>query len=137
MPAFDLPPHSGSGKGAGPSLHGNDQQVTERRSLRDYFVILRERLWIALPVALLVSISLGYYQARETPMFSSVATMQFERPERIVLNEQVVDSSIRSEADLNTHLKFLESSRLRSMVAQSFTPDEVKILQRPYLKDLP
>src|ERR1700712_2289760 len=134
MPAFDLP--SGSGKGAGPSLHGNDQQVTERRSLRAYLVILRERLWIALPLPLPVSISLGYYQARETPMFSSMATMQCERPERIVLNEQVVDSSIRSEADLNTHLKFLESSRLRSMVAQSFTPDEVKVLQRPYLKDL-
>jgi len=135
MPAFDAPPHAGPGRG--PSLHGNDQQITERRTLRDYFVILRERLWIALPIALLVAISLGYYQARETPMYSSMATMQFERPERVTLNEQVVDSSIRSEADLNTHLKFLESSRLRSMVAQSLTPDEIKILQRPYLKELP
>src|SRR3954462_6526063 len=76
MPAFDAPPQTGPGKGT--SLHGNDQQVTERRTLRDYLVILRERLWIALPVALLVAISLGYYQARETPMYSSVATMQFE-----------------------------------------------------------
>jgi len=135
MPAFDAPPQTGPGKTA--SLHGNDHQVTERRTLRDYYVILRERLWIALPIALLAAISLGYYQARETPMYSSVATMQFERPERVVLNEQVVDSSIRSEADLNTHLKFLESARLRSMVAQSLTPDEVKILQRPYLKNLP
>src|SRR4051812_49152357 len=135
MPAFDAPPQTGPGKGT--SLHGNDQQVTERRTLRDYYVILRERLWVALPIALLVAISLGYYQAKETPMYSSVATMQFERPEHVVLNEQVVDSSIRSEADLNTHLKFLESSRLRSMVAQSLTPDEAKILQRPYLKDLP
>ncbi len=135
MPAFDAPPPTGSGKAA--SLHGNDQQITERRTLRDYYVILRERLWIALPVALLVAISLGYYQAKETPMYSSVATMQFERPERVVLNEQVVDSSIRSDADLNTHLKFLESARLRSMVVQSLTPDEVKTLQRPYLKNLP
>ncbi|HEY4247666.1 MAG TPA: polysaccharide biosynthesis tyrosine autokinase [Lacunisphaera sp.] len=136
MPASDLPPHSGTGRGSGSSLHGNDQQITERRSLRDYYVILRERLWIALPIALLIAISLGYYQARETPMYSSTATLQFERPERVVLNEQVVDSSIRSEADLNTHLKFLESARLQSMVAQSLTPDEVKILQRPYLKQL-
>jgi len=135
MPAFDAPPQTGHGKAA--SLHGNDHQITERRTLRDYYVILRERLWVALPVALLVAIGLGYYQARETPMYSSVATLQFERPERVVLNEQVVDSSIRSEADLNTHLKFLESARLRSMVAQSLTPDEAKILQRPYLKELP
>src|SRR5260370_42416056 len=89
----------------GPSLHGNDQQVVEKRSLRDYYVILRERLWIALPVALLVSLSIGYYQAQEIPMYSSTATMQFERPERVVQNEQVVDTSVRSEVDLGTDRK--------------------------------
>lgn len=122
---------------SGPSLHGNDNQVVERRSLRDYYVILRERLWIALPVALLVSLSVGYYQAQETPMYSSTASMQFERPERVVQNEQVVDTSIRSDIDLNTYLQILTSQRLRTMVAQSLTPDEVRLLQRPFLKDLP
>ena len=120
----------------GPSLHGNDQQVVEKRSLRDYYVILRERLWIALPVALLVSLSIGYYQAQETPMYSSMATMQFERPERVVQNEQVVDTAVRSEVDLGTYLQILGSGRLRTMVAQSLTPDEIRLLQRPYLKDL-
>lgn len=119
-----------------PSLHGNDQQVAERRSLRDYYIILRERLWIALPVALLVSLSFGYYKAQETPMYSSVATMQFERPERVVLNEQVIDTAVRSDIDLNTYIQILTSGRLRQMVAQSLTPEEIKILQRPYLKEL-
>jgi succinoglycan biosynthesis transport protein ExoP len=119
-----------------PSLHGNDQQVAERRSLRDYYIILRERLWIALPVALLVSLSFGYYKAQETPMYSSVATMQFERPERVVLNEQVVDTAVRSDIDLNTYIQILTSGRLRQMVAQSLTPEEIKVLQRPYLKEL-
>lgn len=118
------------------SLHGNDQAAVERRTLRDYFIILRERLWIALPVALLVSLSLGYYQARETPMYSSTATMQFERAERIVISEQVVDPSIRSDADLGNYLQILNSARLQSMVAQSLTADEVRTLQRPYLKNL-
>lgn len=120
-----------------PSLHGNDNQVVERRSLRDYYVILRERLWIALPVALLVALSWGYYKAQETPMFSSSATMQFERPDRVVTTESVVETAVRSDIDLNTYIKTLESARLRTMIAQSLTPDEVKILQRPYLKDLP
>jgi len=118
------------------SLHGNDQQVVERRSLRDYYVILRERLWIALPVALLVALSVGYYKAQETPMYSSTATMQFERPERVVLNEQVIDTAVRSDIDLNTYIQILNSGRLRQMVAQSLTADEIKTLQRPYLKDL-
>jgi capsular exopolysaccharide synthesis family protein len=110
--------------------------VVERRTLRDYIIILRERLWIALPVALLVALSVGYYQAQETPMYSATATMQFERPERVVLNEQVVDASVRSEIDLNTYKQILESGKLRAMVIESLKPDEVKTLQRPYLKDL-
>src|SRR5882724_2202407 len=128
MSAPDAPlPTTAPARAPGPSLHGNDQQVVERRSLRDYYVILRERLWIALPVALLVSLSYGYYMARETPMYSSTATMQFERPERVVLNEQVVDSSVRSDIDLNTYIKILESGRLQIMVAQSLNSEEAKI----------
>ncbi len=119
------------------SLHGNDDPVVERRSLRDYYVILRERLWIALPIALLVAVSVGYYRAQQTKMYSATATMQFERPERVVLNEQVVDSSVRSEIDLVTYQKILESGRLRSLVAQSLSPEEIKTLQRPYLQELP
>jgi capsular exopolysaccharide synthesis family protein len=136
MPDVDALPPSAPLKSSGPSLHGNDNQVIERRSLRDYYIILRERLWIALPVALLVALSWGYYKAQETPMYSSTATMQFERAERIVQNEQVVDTSVRSEIDLGTYLQILNSGRLRTMIAQSLTPDEVKILQRPYLKEL-
>ncbi len=118
------------------SLHGHDEDVAERRSLRDYYIILRERLWIALPVALLVALSVGYYQAREVPRYSATATMQFERPERVVLSEQVVDNSLRSEIDLNTHLQVLNSGRLRSLVVQSLSPEEIKLLQRPYVKEL-
>jgi capsular exopolysaccharide synthesis family protein len=135
MPPENLPPQSPS-QAAGSSLHGNDNQVVERRSLRDYYIILRERLWVALPVALLVSLSVGYYKAQETPMYSATATMQFERPERVVISEQVVDTSVRSDIDLNTYIQILRSGRLRTMVAQSLTPEEIKILQRPYLKDL-
>jgi succinoglycan biosynthesis transport protein ExoP len=119
------------------SLHGNDDQIVERRTLRDYYIILRERLWIALPVALLVAVGVGYYQAQETPLYSATATMQFERPERVVLNEQVVDPSVRSDIDMNTYINDLKTGRLHSMVAQSFNPDELKALQRPYLKDAP
>jgi len=119
------------------SLHGNDEQVIERRTLRDYYVILRERLWIALPIALLVAVSVGYYQAQEIPMYAASATMQFERPDRIVQSTTVIDQSIQNEYDLNTYNKILESGKLRSLVVNSLTPEEVQKLQRPYLKELP
>lgn len=136
MSAPDVLPTTAPARPPRPSLHGNDSQVVERRSLRDYYVILRERLWIALPVALLVALSWGYYQAQEIPMYSSTATMQFERADRVVQSDVVVDTSVRSDIDLNTYLQILNSGRLRTMIAQSLTPDEVKTLQRPYLKDL-
>ena len=111
MAAFDPLPSAGPSKSATTSLHGNDNQVVERRSLRDYYIIIRERLWIALPIALLVGLGVGYWQAQETPLYSSSATMQFERPDRVVLNEQVVDNSVRSDADLNTYLQILNSGK--------------------------
>ncbi len=117
------------------SLHGNDEHVAERRSLRDYYVILRERLWIALPVALLVALSVGYYKAQETPMYAASATMQFKRPEIVVNIQSVTDQTPRSDIDLNTHIKVLESGKLRSAVAQSLTPAEIKLLQRPWLAE--
>src|SRR5688572_30559269 len=114
------------------SLHGNEEHHVERRTLRDYYIILRERLWIALPVAVLVAASLAYYRAKETPMYRATATMQFERPERVVQSEQVIDQSVRSEIDLNTNIKLLESGRLHTMVVQSLTPEDIRVLQRPY-----
>ena len=113
-----------------------DEHVVERRTLRDYYIILRERLWIALPLALLVSLPLGYYQMQQTPMYESRATMQFERPEKIVMVDQVMDQAPRSEVDINTYLQRLNSASLRSKVIESFTPDEIAILQRPYRKDV-
>ena len=119
------------------SLHGQEEQAVERRTLRDYLIILRERMWIALPVALLVAVGVGYYQAEQPKMYSATATLQFERPERVVLNEQVVDPSVRSEIDLNNYITDLKSNRLHALVAQSLTPDEVRTLQRPYVEGAP
>ena len=37
---------------------GRDEEIIERRTLRDYYIILRERLWIALPLALPAAVNL-------------------------------------------------------------------------------
>ncbi|MFA5262470.1 MAG: polysaccharide biosynthesis tyrosine autokinase [Opitutaceae bacterium] len=120
-----------------PAHAKEDDEIIEHRTLRDYYIILRERLWIALPLALLISISLGYYQSRETPLYMSRATMQFEKPDKIVTTQGVSSPEVTSEVDINTYIEVLRSSSLRSRVVQSLSPDEVKILQRPYLKNLP
>ncbi len=116
---------------------GRDEEIVENRTLRDYYIILRERLWVALPLALLVAISIGYYQSRTTPLYRSSATLQIEKPEKVVTSQEVVDTGINSDIDLNTYLQVIASAKMRTRVQESLTPKEREILQRPYLKDLP
>jgi len=115
----------------------DDENVVERRTLRDYYIMLRERLWIALPLALLVAVGYAYKNLQVTPMYASQATMQFEKPDRVVMADAVVDQGIRSEIDINTHTQVLRSAWLRERVLSSFTPEEIKILQRAAIKRLP
>ena len=124
---------------AKPAAHGashDGENLVERRTLRDYYIILRERLWIALPIALLVAVPMGYFKARQTPMYLSVATMQFEKPETVVTSQVVIDPTVRNDIELNTNIQILNSARLRTKVIESFTPDEVNLLQKPFLKNL-
>ena len=114
-----------------------EDDVVERRTLRDYYIMLRERLWIALPLALLISVGYGYRQMQVTPMYAARATMQFEKPDTVVAIQGVVDTSVRSDIDLNTHLEVLRSGMLAAEVRASLSPEEQMILKRAELKRLP
>ena len=114
-----------------------EDDVAERRTLRDYFIILRERFWIALPLALLVSVGYGYKKMQVTPMYSARATMQFEKPDTVVPIQGVVDQVVRSDIDLNTHLEVLKSSMLAAQVRATLTSEEQLILKRAALKHSP
>ncbi len=116
---------------------GDDEIAVERRTLRDYYIILRERLWIALPIALVVSVGFFYWQVRKTPIYQAVASLQFEKPETVVTSQGVVDPSVRSGEDINTYIHDIDSNRLRNSVIQSFTPQERAILERAALQRLP
>jgi capsular exopolysaccharide synthesis family protein len=113
-----------------------DDDLLQRRTLRDYYIMLRERMWVALPLALLLSIGYGYYKSRETPMYSAWATMEFEKPETIVTTQGVVDPSIHSDVDINTYIQLLISQKLRAKVVDSLTADDKKLLLRPAMKRL-
>lgn len=115
-----------------------EEPLTERRTLRDYIIILRERFWVALPLALLISIGYAYHKASQTPMYSATATMRFERPSIGVTGGPTVanEGNIVGKLDLNTALQEMGSGMMRSRVLRSLTPDEIRILQRPYLADL-
>jgi capsular exopolysaccharide synthesis family protein len=113
-----------------------EDDAVQRRTFRDYYIILRERLWIALPIAILVSLSYGYWKARVPKLYQAVATLQFEKPTTVVVTQSVVDSTIRNDYDINTYVQDMQSNKVREMVIAALTPDEQKILLRPYVKTL-
>ena len=117
---------------------GKDDEIIERRTLRDYYIILRERLWIALPLALTVALGLIYYQSRETPMYRSLATMHFDKSE-VVLNQnsKVYNPDVENEVMLNTYITMIRSDTLKNQVRASLSPEDQKVLLKPFLKDLP
>jgi uncharacterized protein involved in exopolysaccharide biosynthesis len=119
------------------SRPGDEENVTERRTLRDYYIILRERVWISLPIAAVVALGFFYMQARKTPIYEAVATLQFEKPETVVTSQGVTDPSVRSDMDLNTYIHDINSNKVRSDVVESFTPAERAILARAAMKRLP
>lgn len=120
-----------------PPPANQEEEVAERRTLRDYYIIIRERLWIALPLALLISVGYCYKKMQVTPTYHAQATMQFEKPETVVLTTGVTDQSLRSEVDINTIIEVLRSRMLRTRVTESFTPPEQQVLQRAALKASP
>lgn len=124
-------------KSTQPNGADRDDDVVERRTLRDYYIILRERLWIALPLAVLVAVGYGYQKMKVTPTFAARATMQFEKPETLVNAQGIIDQAVRSDVDLNTYIEQLKSDRIRGRVMDSLTPEEKSILRRAGLKNLP
>lgn len=99
--------------------------------LQDFLVQLRERLMITLPLALLIALLVGYYEASALPMFSSSTTLQVERPEKVVESTEVVESTLSSEVELNTYLQIFNSNAIRSLVLESLTAEERARLTPP------
>lgn len=120
-----------------PPPPSHDDEVVERRTIRDYYIILRERLWIALPLALLISVAYCYKKLQVSPSYYAAATMQFEKPDTIVNSTGVASAAISSDLDLNTTIEVLNSQMLRKRVIESFKPDELERLQQNILRASP
>ena len=130
-----MPDSSSNSPASAPGFPRYDSPL-ERRTLRDYYVIVREHLWLALAVALLVTAPLAFQSARQPRIYASTATLQFQRPERVVTSDPIADTSIRTDAELKTYLLLLESTKLRMRLVESFSAAEVTLLQKPYLANL-
>lgn len=116
--------------------YGDSGAGTAQRSLNDYLLILRERVWYIVVVFLVVFSSALVYTLGETKLYQSSATVQILRRDLTPMPgvQQVAESEIRSAEDLNTQIKVIESTTLIRRVADKLKGDELRQFLAPYEK---
>lgn len=115
--------------------YGGGDSGGAHRSLHDYALVLRERIWYIIVVFLVVFSSSLVYTLSQTRIYESTATVQIFRRDPAVLQVQsVMPNEINSAEDLNTQVKLLESGAIIQAVAARLTGDELRQFLQPYLK---
>ena len=98
-----------------------------QRNIRDYTLILRERIWYVVVVFLVVFSAAAVYTFTSTKLYQASATVTVLRRDPVVMKvEGVIDNDIRSVEDFNTQVKLLESGTMISKVAERLTGDDLK-----------
>jgi capsular exopolysaccharide synthesis family protein len=106
-----------------------------RRSLEDYLLILRERIWYIVVVFLVVFSSSLVFTLSDTSIYQSVATVQILRRDPTIMQvQQMMDNEIRSTEDLNTQIKIIESGTLVKRVVDRIKGDDLRAFLTPYEK---
>lgn len=133
--AGSAPAEYGSGGyGYGYSANGYGESSAQR-SLNDYLLILRERVWYVVVVFLVVFSSALVYTFSQTKIYESYASVQvLRRDARVIETTTVNENSVVSTEDLNTLVKVLESSLIIKRVADRITGEELRQFMAPYEK---
>lgn len=117
------------GYGYGYGEHGGHTS----RSLRDYLLILRERIWVLVTVALSVFLLALIYTFKATPQYQASASIVVLRQEdRRVQFENVVQTQIQNEVDFQTQIKILEGPEITNNVARRLRDEDLQRLRAPY-----
>lgn len=123
--------YSAIGYGDGGEGGGGGQA---HRTLQDYLLILRERIWYIVVVFLVVFSSSLVFTLSEPKIYQSSATVQIFRrdPTAIPGVQQVMDNDIRSAEDLNTQIKVIESGSVIQRVADRLKGDDLRAFLAPF-----
>ncbi len=113
--------------------YGAGTQTNAQRTLQDYLLVLRERIWYVVVVFLVVVSSAVIYTLSQPKIYQSTATVQiFRRDPTIMQVQQVVDTDIRGAEDLNTQMKLIESVTMLERVAARIKGPDLEALLAPY-----
>lgn len=100
----------------------------------DLWRMFKERWLIGLFVGALAAVAIVYFQPEQSPLYRTEVYLLFSTKKDRVLNiAEVVDTSLQTTGELNTHIEQLRSKTFFEYLLVSFTADEAKRIQAPYL----
>lgn len=112
---------TGYGYGYGYPGYGSAATTVEK-TIQDYMMIVRERIWYIVIGFLLVFGAVAIYTFTRVPLYAAYATVEiFRRAPTVLQTNQSLDSEISSEEDLNTQVNVLESEAIIQGVAAQIT----------------
>ena len=111
--------------------------VMPNRTLRDYLMILRERIWYIIVTFFVIFAGILLYTFRMTPMYTSVATVQILRDSDVPIDgpggvQRSHNDIVSNVEDFNTQVKLMESFEVISAVQSRLKEDDMKKLMAPY-----
>lgn len=105
-----------------------------RFSPAELWRMFTERWVSGLLIGLVAAGLIIYFEPEQAPSYHTEAYLNFApRRDRIINIPEVVDTSLQSPAELITHLEQLRSKTFIEYLLASFTPEETKRIQTPYL----
>lgn len=108
-------------------------EATLQKTVHDYLLILRERVWYIVVAFLLVVGADAIYTLTRVPRFNAEATVEvFHRTPTVLQDNQPNDSQISSAEDLNTQVDILESHAIIDNVAAHLTGATLDKFLAPY-----
>ncbi|MBC8011574.1 MAG: polysaccharide biosynthesis tyrosine autokinase [Burkholderiales bacterium] len=120
-----------------PSASSRSRQSMMRRTPRDFVDMFVERWWIGALAGLVAVVLLIVFRPHFEPIYRTEVSLLFEsRKDRVLNIQEVVDTSLQTATELNTHMEQLRSKTFADYVLASFTPAETELIQKPYIDPL-
>jgi succinoglycan biosynthesis transport protein ExoP len=115
--------------------YGENTASSSHRTIQDYLLILRERIWYIVVVFLVVFSSALVYTISAPRIYQATASVQiFRRDPTVMQVQQVIDTEMRGAEDINTQIKVIESGAIIQRVASRLTGPDLAAFLAPFDK---
>ncbi len=102
--------------------------------MRDYLLILRERIWVFIITFFIIALGVAMFTLHQQPLYRANTKVEVLRSRQTILptNQSPMDVRIQGMEDFNTQLQKLTSTELVEQVALRIRGDEESQLLAPY-----